>query len=162
MVTRKLKSSMVKTTAGPESTTTHLIRDQHYLNIRFVIEKSKCWSQILANQYIIRAPIVFIRDSFYAIGGYVDGNSGKTIGRFDATRRVWSKSGELMDGREGHNAIYDGSILIVVGGDGLYKTERCEISNDQVTCTLQSPELYRYIYYPELFFVSVNFCKTLL
>ena len=86
---------------------------------------------------------------------------GTTIGRFDATRRVWSKSGELINGRRSHNAIYDGSSLIVVGGDGLYKTERCEISNGQATCTAQTPELDEYAFYPELFLVPINFCKTL-
>ena len=95
------------------------------------------------------------------IGGYVDGYSGKTIGRFDATRRAWSKSGELINRRYGHNAIYDGSSLIVVGGIYDQKTERCEISNGQVTCTAQNPELYDYTNYPELFLVPVNFCKTL-
>lgn len=72
-----------------------------------------------------------------------------------------------MNGREGHNAIYDGSSLIVVGGKqaslyDTYKTERCEISNGQVTCTAQTPELNNYADYPELFLVPVNFCKTLL
>ena len=104
---------------------------------------------------------MFIEDSFYVIGGRVDGDDSKTVGRFDATRRVWSKSGELINGRWGHNAIYDGSSLIVVGGDGLYKTERCEISNGQTTCTAQNPELYNYVSYPELFLVPVNFCKLL-
>ena len=97
------------------------------------------------------------------IGGYVDGVNSKTIGRFDATRRVWSNSGELITERRGHNAIYDGSSLIVIGGweHFTHKTERCEISNGQVICTSQNPELDYYAYYPELFLVPVNFCKTL-
>ena len=61
-------------TAGPELTTTHLIRDQINLNIRFVMYKSECWSQILADKYIGRAPIVFSEDPFYVIDGRVDGN----------------------------------------------------------------------------------------
>ena len=95
------------------------------------------------------------------IGGNVYGDDSKTIGRFDATRRVWSNSGELIKKRSGNNAIYDGSSLIVIGGNGRYKTERCEISNGKVTCTAQTPELNNYVYYPELFLVQVNFCKTL-
>ena len=103
---------------------------------------------------------MFIGDSFYVIGGFVDGDYGKTIGRFDATRRVWSNSGELINKRSGHNAIYDGSSLIVVGGWDTRKTERCELSNGQVKCMAQSPELDDYGEYPELFLVPVNFCKT--
>ena len=91
----------------------------------------------------------------------MDDNNSKTIGRFDATQKVWSKSGELISGRWGHNAIYDGSSLIVVGGDYDQKTERCGISNGQTICTAQNPELYNYVSYPELFLVPVNFCKTL-
>ena len=95
------------------------------------------------------------------IGGYVDGYSGKTIGRFDATRRAWSKSGELINRRYGHNAIYDGSSLVVIGGSGLRNTERCVISKGRTTCTAQNPKLKWYFTYPELFLVPVNFCKTL-
>ena len=116
---------------------------------------------LLADRSIGGAPIVFIGDSFYVICGRVDESRSKTIGRFDATRKVWSKSGELISGRTSHNAIYDGSSLIVVGGYGLYETERCEISNDQTTCSAQTPELNNYAFYPELFLVLVNFCKTL-
>ena len=97
----------------------------------------------------------------YVIGGFVDADKSKTIGRFDATRRVWSKSGELISGRNFHNAIYDGSSLIVVGGWDTQKTERCEIYSDQITCTAQNPELNYYEAYPELFLVPVDFCKTL-
>ena len=91
----------------------------------------------------------------------MNGNDGKTVGRFDSTRKVWSKSGELTSERWSHYAIYDGSTMIVVGGDGSRKTERCEISDGQVTCTPQNHKLYRYEFNPELFLVSVDFCKTL-
>ena len=108
--------------------------------------------------------MVYIGDSFYVIGGEIDDNEiigRRVIGRLDAIRRVWSKSGELISKRSGHNAIYDGSSLIVGGGYGLYKTERCVISNGQATCTDQNPELDYYSFYPELFLVKDNFCKTL-
>ena len=71
------------------------------------------------NDYICRAPIVYVDGYFYIIGGYTDVNDyDKTIGRLDATSMIWSKSGDLVNGRYGHNAIYDGSSLIVVGGYG--------------------------------------------
>ena len=124
---------------------------------------SKCWSQILANKSIGYNPIVFHGDSFYVVGGQVDGKrpGSKTIARFDTTRRAWSESGELFHKRAAHNAIFHGSSLIVVGGNHLRETERCEISNGQTTCTAQNPELDYYADYPELFLVPVNFCSTL-
>ena len=111
---------------------------------------------------ISRAPIVYIENSFYVISGYIDYKYTKIIARLDATRKVWSKSGELISGRQGHNAIFDGSSLIVVGGWDANETERCLISNGQATCTGQDPELVDYYYYPALFLVPINFCKTLL
>ena len=69
-----------------------------------------------------------------------------------------------MSERVGHNAIYEGSSLMVFGGrktpDSALQTERCVITNGQALCTSQSPELYEYSYFPELFLVPVNFCKT--
>ena len=115
------------------------------------------------NKFIARAPVVFIDGFFYVIGGYSDINRyDKTIGRLDATTMVWSKSGDLVNGRSSHNVIYDDSSLIIVGGYKYpYKTEKCVISNDQVSCVSQNPDLDYYRYYPELFLVPVDFCKTL-
>ena len=114
------------------------------------------------NKYIVNTPIIFIDGGFYVIGGRTEfSDYDTTIGRLDATTMIWSKSGNLVNGRHAHNAIYDGSSLIVVGGrDGSLKTEKCTISNDQVSCTAQNPSLENYKYYPELFLVPFNFCKT--
>ena len=73
---------------------------------------------------------------------------------------IWSKAGELVTGRNSHNAIYDGSTVLVVGGSSTKKTEKCTISNYQMTCTEQNPELSNYTVYPELFMVSADYCKT--
>ena len=75
---------------------------------------------------------------------------------------IWSKAGDLVNGRHGHNVIYDGSSLIVAGGvTSSLKTEKCTISSGQVSCTTQNPTLHDYAYYPELLLVPVDFCKTL-
>ena len=73
---------------------------------------------------------------------------------------IWTKAGELVTGRIGHNAIYDGSTVLIVGGSGTLKTEKCTISNNQMSCTEQNPQLSDYSYYPELFMVSANYCKS--
>ena len=77
---------------------------------------------------------------------------------------IWSKAGELVTGRYGHNVIYDGSSVLVIGGSGrndTMMTEKCTISNNQMTCTEQNPELTKYKFWPELFLVSVDYCKSL-
>ena len=111
-------------------------------------------------------PIVYVNGFYYVIGGYTDVNKyDKTIGRLNADTMTWSKSGDLVNGRRGHNAIYDGSSLIVDGGyagdDIALKTEKCVISNGHVSCSSQNPELKNYSYYPELFLVPIDYCKTL-
>ena len=74
---------------------------------------------------------------------------------------TWSKSGDLVNGRNRHNAIYDGSSLLVIGGTDSRKTEKCVVSNGQVSCSSQNPELTDYYSYTELFLVPVDYCKTL-
>ena len=64
--------------------------------------------------------------------------------------------------------IFDGSDIIVVGGDnrnidpgshGLMKTEKCTIAEGQMNCVEQDPELENYENYPEIFLVEEGFCK---
>ena len=88
-------------------------------------------------------------------------NYEKTVGRLDIETRKWTNAGSLVSGREGHNAIYDGQYVLVVGGVGTYKTEKCSITNEQVTCSSQSPELIEYAFFPELFLVPESYCKQL-
>ena len=117
--------------------------------------------------YIFNAPVVYADGAFYIIGG---NPSLKAIGRLDSITMVWSKAGDLVNGRYGHNAIFDGSSIIVVGGgyvnsnnhsDHKLKTEKCELSGGKVTCHEQNPLLDNYTKYPELFLVQAEFCKNL-
>ena len=91
------------------------------------------------------------------IGGQTDkSENDSTIGKLDSNSN-WSKAGELSTGRYGHAAIYDGNFMLVVGGQGHHKTEKCAFSSSGITCTEQSPSLYDYSNYPELFIPS-DYC----
>ena len=102
-------------------------------------------------------------DSFYVFGGHTDiYDYFTTIGKLSASL-VWSKVGELKNGRFGHNVIFNGSDALVIGG---YKgwqmsvpTEKCKITVNGVDCTEQNPSLQGYEKYPELFLVELDFCK---
>ena len=126
------------------------------------------------DEHIYYAPIVQHRGAFYVIGGYSFNGPGsdrilhRTIGRFDPFSETWSQAGQLITGRAGHNAIFDGIAFIVVGGydperpirGGIYNTEVCSISDDEmVSCTSQKPEWHGYGCYPELSLVSDSFCQ---
>ena len=73
---------------------------------------------------------------------------------------TWTKAGDLLTAQDGHLVIFDGSNLLVFGGLGTLKTEKILISNGQVTCSEQDPSLQNYEYYPELFLVSLDYCKN--
>jgi len=115
------------------------------------------------------APIVHIDGSFYVVGGRTARLPYETtIAKLDANSREWSRVGDLSSGRRAHAAIFDGTYLIVVGGQvddsddsgaQSQPTERCSIASDEVTCVEQSPSLHGYEIYPELFLVQHDFCK---
>ena len=82
-----------------------------------------------------------------------------TIGRFDMTTQKWTNAGDLVAGRYGHNAIYDGHFLLVVGGKSNKITEKCSVENGQVTCMSKTPQLNNYYAYPEMFSVPADYCE---
>ena len=118
------------------------------------------------NGYISQAPIIYVDGAFFVIAG-ADSSTiyMKTIGRLDEETLTWSKAGNLNSGRCRSNAVFDGSVILVVGGydtndrDTL-PTEKCEISGAELTCTAQSPVLEAYRNYPELFLVPSDFCQN--
>ena len=84
------------------------------------------------------------------------------ITRLDSVTLTWSKAGELVSGRRGHNAIeVNGEILIVRGYHGVptIPTERCKNVGGNMRCTQQNPNLNEYSTYPELFAVPNKFCN---
>ena len=88
---------------------------------------------IKANEYFSKAPIIYIYNAFYVLGGRT--KIGDTpgaidqIGRFDPKVGLWSLAGNLQHARKGHNAIFDGQYLVVVGGaESQFLTERCTFS----------------------------------
>ena len=120
------------------------------------------FSPISVSTFIAYAPIIYVSDSFYLFGGiqFKDESYSdeKTIGRLDIQTREWSNVGSLVTGRNAHNAIYDGQYVLVIGGHGTKRTEKCSISNERVTCSSQTPKLINYAVYPEVFLVPENFC----
>ena len=106
------------------------------------------------------APVIFIDQNFYVIGGHADGIAFDLIGRLDAKTRTWSIAGKLAARRDGHNAIFHDSKLIVVGGWGEIETETCTLSNYEFLCYKTKLILDTYVYYPELYQVPDDFCKA--
>ena len=72
----------------------------------------------------------------------------------------WTKAGELNHSRNGHNIIYDGKYLMIIGGGFDCQTEKCSLTDGSVSCTSQKPVLDEYFFYPELFPVPDDFCEA--
>ena len=63
-------------------------------------------------------------------------------------------------GRHNFNVIYNDNYALIIGGEGIYPTEQCILSNDQMHCTIPDPETKLSMYgYPGLFLVTKDFCK---
>ena len=82
----------------------------------------------------------------------------------------WTEAGKMNQARYGHNVIYNGVFIMVIGGRSEEKdfngevqteriSERCSIINESISCFSQTPELKDYFGYPELFLVPDDFCK---
>ena len=109
--------------------------------------------------YIFVAPVVYYQTSFIMFGGSSD-NSNNIIAGFDEKSEKWTKLGELNKPRWGSAAVEVSNGFLITGGRGTYETEFCKYSdNQQITCSEQPPSMTDYAWYPEIFFVTEDFCK---
>ena len=104
-------------------------------------------------------------ENFYIIGGENRPKSDalSDIVKYDPKSRVWSKSGQLSEGRVKPSVAISGSTIIVVGGfpspyDGV-PTETCQLNGDQFYCKSQDSYLLYYWSNPLLFAVADDYGK---
>ena len=86
------------------------------------------------------------------------------IAKLDAVSTVWSNFGNLVYKRHGHNAIFDGSVFLIFGGnsgDPGKLSEKCFFSGESLSCTEQPPKLVEYRWQPELLLVESDFGKNI-
>ena len=99
--------------------------------------------------------MIFYGTDFLFFGGL----SSKNIYKLDSLSFYWGQIGTLNKARHAHSvAIVDG-LFLVVGGAGVFETERCKYSNDKIVCVKQEPTLSKLSFYPALMLVDDNFCK---
>jgi len=90
------------------------------------------------------------------------GNDGKAEMRTVAEYRngIWNKVGDMLYKREGHNAILNGNIALIMGGFGSFKTERWTHDHGDLSAVEMTPVLSAYSFYPALFLVDNDYCST--
>ena len=67
-------------------------------------------------------------------------------------------AGRLNNARYWHGAIVVDDHVLVIGGDGNLKSEKCAFDNDEMVCVDQEPKLDFYYKWPELFKVDSDYC----
>jgi len=89
------------------------------------------------------------------------GNDGKAEMRTVAEYRngTWNKVGDMLYKREGHNAILNGNIALIMGGFGSFKTERWTHDHGDLSAVEMTPVLSAYSFYPALFLVENDYCS---
>ena len=115
----------------------------------------------IRKEVLARAAVIHAWRHFYVIGGWAGYEMDKTdiIARLDTINYEWSMAGRLTTARYWHGATVVDDIVLVVGGDGNLKTERCAKSeNDNIECVEQEPRLYFYYKWPEMFIVDGDYC----
>ena len=108
-------------------------------------------------RYIGYFASIYVNEGFYIIGGRTFEFVSNVVGRFDSATRTWSYAGSLKGGRRGHNAIFDGEQVLIVGGYDTKATEACRLVNSKFVCTQLESSLTGYSAYPELALVDENF-----
>ena len=100
-------------------------------------------------------PVIWFNEKFIFFGREA------VIASFDLRTREWSQIGSTTNkARNHHNAIQlpDDSFL-VFGGTGQFVTKRCTWNDDQLECTAQTPSVKDYTAWPEMFYVTEDFCQ---
>ena len=80
--------------------------------------------------------------------------------RFDLSTEIWTQLGHLNTARGGHGVFYDGEVFLVIGGRSDKFTEKCSLSEFEMSCTDMNTIFPDYAYYPGLFEVAEDFCSN--
>lgn len=83
------------------------------------------------------------------------------IARLDGNTYEWDQIGTMENSRKAHNVIFIDNVFLIIGGAGNLMTENCQLFNDAMTCTEQTPMLDNYYACPELFPVESDYCQQL-
>ena len=108
--------------------------------------------------YVYDYSIVALNSSFHLFGGFSPAGYSNVIASFDTVVKRWIKFGKLNQARQGHRVIIQQDEFVVVGGFPGSGTERCTSNGKVLECTVFEPDLFNYIFYPELMLVPANYC----
>ena len=86
-----------------------------------------------------------------------------TVAKFNPTKNIWTKLGNLQFSRHGFGAIETQKQLLIMGGEGKKRTEICVITGEKVKCKSREPTLNDFLYYPAMMVIETEYterCKN--
>ena len=101
------------------------------------------------------APVLTYGENFIVFG------RGAVIALFDLSTQQWSRIGSTTySNRYHHNAIQlENGDIMVFGGTGEFGTDLCTWNEGTLQCERQNPFVNRYTAWPEMFYVTNDFCQ---
>ena len=109
--------------------------------------------------------ILPLSEDFIIFGGFDEKSNKATtiIAKFDPTKNVWTKLGNLQFSRYGFGAIEIQKHFLIMGGEEKKRTETCVISGESIKCKSREPTLNNFQFYPALMVVETDYterCKN--
>ena len=109
--------------------------------------------------------ILPLNEDFLILGGIDDESSiiVPTIAKFNPTKNIWTKLGNMQFKRHGFGAIEIQKQFLIMGGEGKIRTEICEITGEKAKCKSREPTLNNFLYYPAMMIIETEYtdrCKN--
>ena len=82
-----------------------------------------------------------------------------TVAKFNPTKNIWTKLGNLQFSRHGFGAIETQKQLLIMGGEGKKRTEICVITGEKVKCKSREPTLSNFLYYPAMMVIETEYTE---
>ena len=109
--------------------------------------------------------ILPLSGDFIIFGGFDETTHSAVsiIAKFDPTKNVWTKLGNLQFSRHAFGAIETQKQFLVMGGEDKKRTEMCTLTGESIKCKSREPTLNNFKLYPALMVVETDYterCKN--
>ena len=109
--------------------------------------------------------LLSLSDAFIIFGGFDEKKnvSVSTIAKFEPTKNIWTKLGNLQFSRHGFGAIEIQKQFLILGGEGKKRTEVCVLNSETIKCKSREPTLNNFQSYPAMMVIETEYteqCKN--
>ena len=110
---------------------------------------------------LIDYQILSLSTDFIILGGFDEklNVTITTVAKFNPTKNIWTKLGNLQFSRHGFGAIETQKQFLIMGGEGKKRTEIFVITGEKVKCKSREPILSNFLYYPAMMVVETEYTE---